>query len=183
MRLYILFLLILFSSSITPSSAAGDPNKKVTKEYITKVCSKSSDRNLCFDLLKDLIGSPVLKATLETLATRPMNRAAALARDTHRMIEGMQNSLVNPTNAVRERYTKCMSEYSIIMTNLGNARGSLQQNGSKSVVKSYVTSAIGRVKYCDKYFAKPPKIPLDLKNANQKLKDLCSVIVSICSKI
>lgn len=188
MRFYILFLIVISSSSITPSRAGAsggvlDPNKKVTKEYITRICSKSSDRNLCYDLLKDLIGSPVSKVTLETLGMRPMNRATAIARDTHRMIQGMQNNLINPTREVRERYTKCMSEYSIIMKNLGDARGLLLQNGSKNVVKSYVTSAMGRVKYCDKYFAKPPRIPLELKNANQKLRDLCSVIISICNKI
>lgn len=184
--LHILFLIILSSSSITLTSAAPavvDPNKKVTNEYITNICSKSSDRTLCFDLLKDLIGYPVVKATFATLAIRPMSKAEALARDTYKMIEGMDATLVDPKREVRERYRKCMLEYSTATKYLGEARGFMQQRNGVKKVKSYAASAAGRANACDKNFAKPPKIPLNLKNANQKFKDLCSVIVAICNKM
>lgn len=186
MRFYhkiISFLIIISSTSsmskITLANAP-PPIKTVTKEYITKICSKSSNRPLCLDLLRNVIGQPIARVTLATLATRPISNAETLTRATHKMIEGMYMSLVNPKPEVRERYRKCMLGYSAAIQNLANARGSMRTLGSKRVVKSYVTSAANLVKSCDKNFAKPPQIPLDLKNANQKFKDLCSIIVAVC---
>lgn len=177
------FLIILSSSSINKITLAntGPPIKTVTNEYITKICSKSSNRLLCFYLLRNLIGQPIASVTLATLATRPINNAETLARATHKMIGGMYTSLVNPKSEVRERYRKCISGYSTAIQNLASARGSMQTVGSKKLVKSYVTSAANLVKSCDKNFVKPPQIPLDLKNANQKFKDLCSVIIAVCN--
>ncbi|KAL0447383.1 UNVERIFIED_CONTAM: hypothetical protein Slati_1866200 [Sesamum latifolium] len=178
----IFFIAITFSNNHTPFTyAALEPNKNVTKEFITAICSKTSNPSLCLDVLNDLIGHPLASTTFSTLVVRPMAVAESRARQTHKMLEDMYRGLIDPNSEVRDRYRRCLLGYDDVIKFLANAKRYMRRNNDKQV-KTYASSAMKRVDSCDKSFARPPQEPLALKSANQKFKDLCNIIVVICNK-
>ncbi|KAK4422215.1 hypothetical protein Salat_1803800 [Sesamum alatum] len=182
MRLIFFIIALTFSSNHSTFTYAVEPNKNVTKEFITSnIFSKTSNPSLCFDVLKDLIGHPLAKTTFATLVVRPVAAAESRARQTHKMLENMYRALIDPISEVRDRYRRCLLGYDDVIKFLANAKRYMRKNDDKQV-KIYVSSAMRRVDSCDKSFARPPQEPLTLRNANKNFKDLCNIIVVICNK-
>ncbi|KAK6129500.1 hypothetical protein DH2020_036733 [Rehmannia glutinosa] len=177
---FLIISCLVLSSSINKSilTCAVDPKKHVTKEYLSNICSKSSNPYLCLHVLKDLIGHPLAKTTFSTLAIRPISMAEPHARETRKMIETMYHGLIDPNREVRDRYRSCIVRYDDVIKYMVEAKRYLK-SGDYKKVKSYASGALNRVNSCDKNFAKPPPEPLNLRNANKKFKDLCSIIVTI----
>lgn len=184
MRFHLITSFLIISYILLSSSTCAlEPNKLVTKETLSTICSKSLNSVLCFDVLKDLIGKPLAKTTFSTIAIRPMNLAQSQAKENHKMIKTMYYGLIDPSREVRDRYRRCMVGYDDAFKYLQNGymiMKRVDKNGTnKNRVKRFALSAMARIDSCDKSFNKPPPEPLTLKNANTKFKDLCSIIAAI----
>ncbi|KAK2980659.1 hypothetical protein RJ640_011467 [Escallonia rubra] len=174
----VILVSLLLAFSLTSLTFARPNVRAQDDDLIGEVCSKTRNPSFCVQALKS--DPPSGGADLRGLGQISIDLAQASATATSSLID----SLIKQTNdpKLRERYKSCSENYSDSIGDLGEAKGFLN-SGDYGSVNIRASAALDGADTCDGGFAGPPAEPAELKQANQKLEDLCSIILVISNRL
>ncbi|KAL0394182.1 UNVERIFIED_CONTAM: hypothetical protein Slati_4384400 [Sesamum latifolium] len=180
----IILAIFLTSSINSPALAAKDKNAVITDELIHTICSQTRKPSLCQNNLKSSKGKSLKPNSIAALGSSSMNMALHHANATADMIWRRYTATPTDKPEIRTKYHNCFMKYKIdVMNQLTKANECMLVGAARSV-KNCIKVAVNRVYSCNKELMKPPREQSgSILEANDKLKDICSIILAICNKV
>ncbi|XP_058211882.1 pectinesterase inhibitor-like [Rhododendron vialii] len=150
-----------------------------TSDLISEVCSKTQNPSLCLQALRSDRRSA--RADLKGLALISIDIAESNAKQTaNQLIPALSKRATSPE--LRGRYDTCAKNYKDTIDNLNKARTALNARDIRTFF-AMASAALDGLDNCEDSFEGPPAEPKQLRDANNKLKGLCSIILAIGARL
>lgn len=169
------FILSLLSSITFPGVSAETSN-----DLISDVCRKARNPRLCSQVLRSNRRARKASSPLE-LWEVSMDLSKSSAQATKNTI--IMLSLRTRDRELRERYKSCVTSYDSAIYYLKIANH-YWKGGDFAEVARYTAAALNEPISCRQNFARAaPAEPADLREGNDKLECLCSVVLIISNRL
>ncbi|KAM3319178.1 pectinesterase inhibitor [Capsicum chacoense] len=147
----------------------------VKADLIDSVCSKSSDKVVCFSALRD---DPRSKgANPEGLAAIAIELSQKKATSVYNLVSALLKQTTDPK--LKMRYSSCLESFNDAINNLGKLPGYLKSKDYYNL-STHASAAIGAPTTCDNNFLEAPAEVLQLRDASHNLRGLIDVILCLC---
>ncbi|PHT53812.1 hypothetical protein CQW23_08274 [Capsicum baccatum] len=147
----------------------------VKADLIDSVCSKSSDKVVCFSALRD---DPRSKgANPEGLAAIAIELSQKKATSVYNLVSALLKQTTDPK--LKMRYSSCLESFNDAINNLGKLPGYLKSKDYYNL-STHASAAIRAPTTCDNNFLEAPAEVLQLRDASHNLRGLIDVILLLC---
>ncbi|PHU23695.1 hypothetical protein BC332_08802 [Capsicum chinense] len=144
----------------------------VKADLIDSVCSKSSDKVVCFSALRD---DPRSKgANPEGLAAIAIELSQKKATSVYNLVSALLKQITDPK--LKMRYSSCLESFNDAINNLGKLPGYLKSKDYYNL-STHASAAIGAPTTCDNNFLEAPAEVVQLRDASHNLRGLIDVIL------
>ncbi|PIN13233.1 hypothetical protein CDL12_14149 [Handroanthus impetiginosus] len=184
MKLSLLTTFLIFLILLTNSITFANPKATITDELINKICSQTKNPSFCLNNLKPLNGKR-LPNSIAALRASSVNKALSHGNSTAALIWARYHAITELRNESKLRlmYYKCFVKYNDVMKHLKEAKR-FTASGIEKSIKNHIFVVVDRVSLCNDELVKGPKDEVKpILEANEKLKDFCSIIEAICDKV
>ncbi|XP_059630022.1 pectinesterase inhibitor-like [Cornus florida] len=168
-----LTLLSIFLSFLFFNHSLAASNK-----LINSICSSTHNPSLCVQSLKS--DPRTASADLKGLGGISIDIAQSNAKSTYNMILSLIKRTTDPK--LKGRYDTCRENYDDSISDLDESR-QLLKSGDYAGLNIHASAALDGGETCNDNFEGPPAEPAQLKQANQRLEDLCSIILVISNRL
>ncbi|KAL3498657.1 hypothetical protein ACH5RR_041389 [Cinchona calisaya] len=175
--LFLAFVLITIASSsvVTHANPNNIGNIKASKALIDTICSRTTNPSLCFKVLNADPRTP--GASLKDLGQISLDLATPHAKTTHTFIQSLVQKATDPK--LKVQLNSCLRNYNEAIKDLDEGRKALN-SGNPRGLNSYASAAYAASESCDEGFlGKSLPEPQEIKQANQKLRDLSSITIVV----
>lgn len=150
-----------------------------TSDLISEICSKTQNPSLCLQALRSDRRSA--RADLKGLALISIDIAQSNAKQTaNQLIPALSRGATSPK--LKGRYDTCAENYRETIDNLNQARTALNARDI-GTFRTRASAALDGPDTCEDSFEGPPAEPKQLRDANNKLEGLCSIILAIGARL
>ncbi|KAI8561908.1 hypothetical protein RHMOL_Rhmol04G0378700 [Rhododendron molle] len=150
-----------------------------TSDLISEICSKTQNPSLCLQALRSDRRSA--RADLKGLALISIDIAQSNAKQTaNQLIPALSRGATSPK--LKGRYDTCAENYGDTIDNLNEARTALNARDI-GTFRIRASAALDGPDTCEDSFEGPPAEPKQLRDANNKLEGLCSIILAIGARL
>ncbi|WMV15627.1 hypothetical protein MTR67_009012 [Solanum verrucosum] len=146
----------------------------VKADLIDDICSKTQKNDVCLSVLRE---DPRSKdSNLKDLMTIAIDLSQKNTQYVRNLVAMLFNKETNST--LKTRYSLCWENYNDAIANLGYLPDLLKSKDYE-VLNTHASAALSDPSKCDANFSEPPVEPIQLKVANENLRELIDIILVI----